>query len=95
MTEQTRSPLLALLRVVPVLAGGLALSGCIVLTAADLAVGTVRTAAGITGAVVGGAVDLVTESEEERAIKAEKEAKKAAREAQEAARQAREAANRS
>jgi hypothetical protein len=95
MHDSPRSPLSAALRVIPVLVGGLALSGCIVLTAADLAVGTVRTAAGVTGAVVGGAVDLVTESEEERAIKAEKEAKKAAREAQDAAREAREAARQS
>lgn len=53
-----------------------ALSGCLVLTAADAAtsaaVGTVKTGAKVTGAVVGGAADAVTTSELERCLQAAK-----------------------
>jgi hypothetical protein len=49
-----------------------ALSGCLALTAADaaasLAVGTVKTGAKVTGAVVGGAADVVTTSDVERCL---------------------------
>ena len=51
-----------------------ALSGCLVLTAADaatsVAVGTVKTGAKVTGAVVGGAADVVTTSDLERCLQA-------------------------
>lgn len=51
-----------------------ALSGCLVLTAADaatsVAVGTVKTGAKVTGAVVGGAADVVHTSDLERCLQA-------------------------
>jgi len=50
-----------------------ALSGCLALTVADAAtsaaVGTVKTGAKVTGAVVGGAADVVTTSDRERCLK--------------------------
>jgi hypothetical protein len=49
------------------------LSGCLALTVADAAasaaVGTVKTGAKVTGAVVGGAADVVTTSDRERCLK--------------------------
>ena len=50
-----------------------ALSGCLAFTVADAAasaaVGTVKTGAKVTGAVVGGAADVVTTSDRERCLK--------------------------
>ena len=50
-----------------------ALSGCLALTVADAAastaVGTVKTGAKVTGAVVGGTVDVLTTSEREQCLK--------------------------
>ena len=50
-----------------------ALSGCLAFTVADAAasaaVGTVKTGAKVTGAVVGGAADAVTTSDRERCLK--------------------------
>ncbi len=54
------------------LAAAPALSGCLVLTAADAAtsaaVGTVKTGAKVTGAVVGGTADVLHTSDQERCI---------------------------
>lgn len=62
----------SLLTAAALLLTGPALSGCLALTAADaatsLAVGTVKTGAKITGAVVGGATDAVTTSDIERCL---------------------------
>lgn len=53
-----------------------ALSGCLVLTAADAAgsaaVGTVKAGAAVTGAVVGGAADVVHTSDLERCLQTAK-----------------------
>ena len=50
-----------------------ALSGCLVLTAADaatsVAVGTVKTGAKVTGAVVGGAADALHTSDQEECVR--------------------------
>ena len=64
---RSRLTLCALLLTAP------ALSGCLALTVADAAtsaaVGTVKTGAKVTGAVVGGAADVVTTSDRERCLK--------------------------
>jgi hypothetical protein len=65
-----------LLTTLALLAAAPALAGCLVLTAADaatsVAVGTVKTGAKVTGAVVGGAADVVHTSELERCLQAAK-----------------------
>lgn len=62
-----------LLTAAALLLAGPALSGCLALTAADaatsLAVGTVKTGAKVTGAVVGGAADAVTTTDVERCLR--------------------------
>ena len=57
----------------PLLAIGCsALSGCLVVTAVDVAADTVKAGVGVTSAVVGGTVDVLTESKEEKEKKEKK-----------------------